>query len=256
MNIFIHRDGEQFGPYSEDDVLGYLRNGSLVASDFAWHEGAEGWTPLGSLPQFARFATRPDLPLPPSIPPPTSSTSTQPHSIEIAALPDASLGLYAASTLQPGEKALHKTALHWIMLVRAAMSAFLMMILWAPTLPILPFMGVFYVLREILGGALFLVPFSLIFTFVEVPLIVRFLTSEFVITDKRIILKTGFIGRHTTEIFISKIESVSVGQSVFGRIFDFGTVTIKGTGGSAESFANIAGPIQFRNSVQRIQSPH
>jgi hypothetical protein len=41
---------------------------------------------------------------------------------------------------------------------------------------------------------------------------------------------------------------------VIGRVLDFGTVIIRGTGGSEEPFQTIAHPLEFRNCVQRLQS--
>ena len=79
-------------------------------------------------------------------------------------------------------------------------------------------------------------------------------TSELVITDRRVIIKVGFIQRHTFEMFISKIESVAVFQSVLGRLLNYGTVEIRGTGGSSESFATIAAPLLFRDVIQLVQS--
>jgi hypothetical protein len=55
-------------------------------------------------------------------------------------------------------------------------------------------------------------------------------------------------------MFISKIESVAVYQGMMGRLFNYGTVEIRGTGGSAESFATIAAPLQFRDAIQLVQS--
>jgi uncharacterized membrane protein YdbT with pleckstrin-like domain len=79
-------------------------------------------------------------------------------------------------------------------------------------------------------------------------------TSELVITDRRVLIKVGFIQRHTFEMFISKIESVAVFQSMFGRLFNYGTVEIRGTGGSSETFSTIAAPLLFRDAIQLVQS--
>jgi uncharacterized membrane protein YdbT with pleckstrin-like domain len=79
-------------------------------------------------------------------------------------------------------------------------------------------------------------------------------TSELVITDRRVLIKVGFIQRQTFEMFISKIESVAVTQGMIGRFFNYGTVEIRGTGGSSESFATIAAPLQFRDAIQLVQS--
>jgi len=81
------------------------------------------------------------------------------------------------------------------------------------------------------------------------PLMDRW-TDEFAITNKRIIIKTGLIGRRTIELNLSKIESVNVDQSIFGRILGFGSVQIVGTGGTRETFTNINNPITFRKRFQ------
>ena len=67
-------------------------------------------------------------------------------------------------------------------------------------------------------------------------------------------IKVGFIQRQTFEMFISKIESVAVTQGMFGKMLDYGTVEIRGTGGSSESFATIVAPLHFRDAIQLVQS--
>lgn len=76
--------------------------------------------------------------------------------------------------------------------------------------------------------------------------------SEFVITNRRIIIKTGFIARNTFEMNLSKIESVNVDQSVMGRIFNFGSITIIGSGGTRETFHKISKPLKFRKAFQEL----
>jgi len=83
------------------------------------------------------------------------------------------------------------------------------------------------------------------------PLIDRW-TDEFVITNKRIIIKTGLIARKTVEMNLSKIETVNVDQSIFGRIFGYGKITIVGTGGTREWFPNIKNPLKFRRTFQEL----
>ncbi len=76
--------------------------------------------------------------------------------------------------------------------------------------------------------------------------------SEFVITNRRIVIKTGFISRSTFEMNLSKIETVNVDQSVMGRILNYGSITIIGTGGTRELFHNIAKPMEFRKAFQEL----
>jgi uncharacterized membrane protein YdbT with pleckstrin-like domain len=90
-----------------------------------------------------------------------------------------------------------------------------------------------------------------IFTLFIAPVIDRW-QSEFVITNRRIIIKTGFISRKTVELSLSKIESVNVDQSVAGRILGYGSITIIGNGGTRETFHNISKPMEFRKAFQEL----
>ena len=76
--------------------------------------------------------------------------------------------------------------------------------------------------------------------------------SEFVITNRRIVIKEGFIARRTFEMNLSKIETVNVDQTVMGRLLNFGSITIIGTGGTRETFHNIAKPMAFRKAFQEL----
>jgi uncharacterized membrane protein YdbT with pleckstrin-like domain len=76
--------------------------------------------------------------------------------------------------------------------------------------------------------------------------------SEFVITNRRIVIKEGFIARRTFEMNLSKIETVNVDQTVMGRILNYGSITIIGTGGTKETFHNIAKPMAFRKAFQEL----
>ena len=54
--IHILRDGQQFGPYSLEEVNTFLADGSLLPSDQAWYEGAPEWIPLTEVPGVALLA--------------------------------------------------------------------------------------------------------------------------------------------------------------------------------------------------------
>jgi len=73
-------------------------------------------------------------------------------------------------------------------------------------------------------------------------------TDEFVVTNRRIIIKKGWISYFTLEMNLGRIETVNVQQSILGRIFGYGRITIIGTGGTRESFRNVSRPLQFRRS--------
>jgi hypothetical protein len=48
---------------------------------------------------------------------------------------------------------------------------------------------------------------------------------------------------------LDKVESVDVGQSILGRLLDYGTVVVRGTGAGIEPLSNIAEPLKLRSFV-------
>jgi hypothetical protein len=153
------------------------------------------------------------------------------------------LGAYTAATLQPDECPLHQTTIHWMALSGSVIGAVLCLIVIVP-------IAMFAAWRDFYWAWLLLaMPAGIL---LSAAVTVR--TSELVITDRRVLIKVGFIQRHTFEMFISKIESVAVFQSMLGRLLNYGTVEIRGTGGSSESFTTIAAPLAFRDAIQLVQS--
>lgn len=74
------------------------------------------------------------------------------------------------------------------------------------------------------------------------------LTTEYVITNKRILIKTGFIQVLSTEIKISKIESISIHQTILGRILNYGTLIISGAGNPVVKIDYVPSPIFFKKT--------
>ena len=71
-------------------------------------------------------------------------------------------------------------------------------------------------------------------------------TTEIAITNKRIIAKSGFVSRTTTEINLPKVESLQVDQNVRGRIFNYGTIIVAGAGTPNLQIHGIKDPLSFR----------
>ena len=92
--------------------------------------------------------------------------------------------------------------------------------------------------------------FLILAIIVAFPLLIRYFTSEFAVTTKRVIVKVGLFHRHTLELVLAKVETVGVNQSIPGRLFNYGTITVTGTGGTQEHFKDIADPLLFRKQVQ------
>ena len=80
---------------------------------------------------------------------------------------------------------------------------------------------------------------------------IYFISSEFGITNHRVVAKEGFIKRKTMEVLLNRVESIQVEQGIWGRILNYGTVTICGTGGASDPFGKIRAPLQFKRQVQQ-----
>jgi uncharacterized membrane protein YdbT with pleckstrin-like domain len=74
-------------------------------------------------------------------------------------------------------------------------------------------------------------------------------TTEIVVTDRRVLFKEGFLRRRTMEMNMNKVETVDVVQSITGRIFNFGTVVIRGVGSSYEPLDMVANPLALRTAI-------
>lgn len=147
---------------------------------------------------------------------------------------------YIEQNLMPGEEVTYRATLHWIIYAGPVLLGLLGLILLVSSavsrgLPALTGLGV---LLLVVAGLLF---FSRWIT-------AR--TSEFAVTNKRVIIKVGLIRRHTLELLLAKVESVGVDQGVMGRILGYGSIVVIGTGGTKEPFKSIAQPLEFRKQVQ------
>ncbi len=78
---------------------------------------------------------------------------------------------------------------------------------------------------------------------------IRRRATEIVVTDRRVIFKRGLVSRHTVEMNVSKIETVDVEQGLAGRIWDYGTLLIRGTGSGFEPLIGVGAPLSIRNAI-------
>ena len=149
---------------------------------------------------------------------------------------------YVQKVLQAGETIAYETKIAWTT--------------YLPGLLVLIGAGVVYILIRVLFATP--PPYAdfvpLIILLLAIVILVRAWferwTTEIAITDRRIILKRGFIRRDTAEMNMDKVESVDVNQSLFGRLLDYGDVTVRGTGAGLETLRLIDKPLAFRNHVR------
>jgi len=79
---------------------------------------------------------------------------------------------------------------------------------------------------------------------------IRVSSAEFAVTNKRVIVKVGLLRRHSSEILLRQVEGIAVDQGLLGRLFNYGTLVIEGTGSDRTPYPGIGGPLQFRLAVQ------
>ena len=148
---------------------------------------------------------------------------------------------YVERHLLPGERVVYKTRLHWMLFVK-------------PGLLILGGLVLAGLLRRVaeppwlwmVGAAVALLGFVW-----WLAHYVELMTSEFAVTNTRLILKVGLISRYTTELLLAKVETIGVQQGLAGRLLNFGDLTVTGTCGAREIFHRVRDPIGFRNHVQQ-----
>ena len=151
---------------------------------------------------------------------------------------------YIQSVLQPGETVIRIGKIHWIAYVPGALvliaAAYLAYDAAGPH-TLLRFAPKFEwpIVYVVLAGA-FILLFRSWF---------RQWTTEIGVTDRRVIQKSGFISRKTAEMNIHQVERVEVNQSILGRIFDYGSIQIHGSGQGLEGLENVAEPLALRTSI-------
>jgi uncharacterized membrane protein YdbT with pleckstrin-like domain len=152
---------------------------------------------------------------------------------------------YVDHVLQPGETIRHVTSVSWVGYLPGLVLWLIAVVLlvyiapWSQDSAAIKLGGWIAVLAAFLVGAVLLIKHWW-----------RRFTTEVAVTDRRIIYKVGFIRRHTVEIHMDKVVSVDVDQTILGRLFNYGDITIEGAGdNSFEDLHMIDGPIEFRNHV-------
>ncbi len=154
---------------------------------------------------------------------------------------------YVERTLLSGETVFYRTRLHWIVLIRHATIGLILSVVGIALLTG-AFAGAAHEGKGALGmaGVLFLLGAA-----VSLGLgVVKRNATEIAVTNKRVLIKTGIFQRRTVELLLSKIESVGVDEPLLGRMLGYGSVVVRGTGGTPELFDRITNPIEFRRQIQ------
>ena len=144
---------------------------------------------------------------------------------------------YIEANLVPGERVLYRAKRHW---ATCAPIPSLFLFLTLVFLFMVPSFAVFFFLCSVATGAGFYL---------------SYVTSEFGLTDRRVLAKVGWLHRRSSEVLLSKIESIQVDQGIGGRMLGYGTLVVTGTGGTREGFIGIKSPFEFYKRMQMKITP-
>ena len=140
---------------------------------------------------------------------------------------------YVENNLSAGETVVYKAKLHFFLFVQPVIVLLLGYWFYISVNSVAHYIGL---------GLLILGLISLI------RRILLILGAEYAVTNKRVILKTGIIGRNAIDLVLAKCEGLQIKQSIWGRIFGFGTLTVT-TGGVTSSYPFIANPLGFKKEI-------
>ena len=146
---------------------------------------------------------------------------------------------YIDRNLIEGERVVYRTRLHWLVF---AMPILFTIVVLVPAA---------WFLYNGSGQAFAWVPL-VIALLVLLPAFIKRQSSDFAVTNKRVMMKSGVMTTRSVELLLNKIEAISVDQSLAGRMFGYGNIVVTGSGGTREAFSHIQSPLEFRRAVQSV----
>jgi uncharacterized membrane protein YdbT with pleckstrin-like domain len=164
---------------------------------------------------------------------------------------------YVEKSLVPGETLLYQTRHHWMVLLGPLLTSFVLValavVLFAESVLAKGGKGI---AAGVSSTGIHAMEFFAVFLLVVAIGTLAFgvakrNATEMAVTNKRVLIKTGMGSRRTLDLMLSRVESIGVEETFFGRMLGFGSVIVRGTGGTPESFLMIAHPQEFRRSVQQ-----
>lgn len=256
---FVRGGGKVYGPLDSSKLKKLVADGKIDQTTEVSQDQNGPWVAAGKIKGLfvqppipatpAPAAIAATVPVakvtPPAAPPPAPPAVASPPSPPPA---PSRRGGYVEANLLPNEQLVYRGKLHWLYFLR----------------PLLWFAAAFFLIRmgmnmnaserdtgtvaivlgvlAILGGILSTISHA-----------ITYLTSEFAVTNRRVIMKQGFIRRKTMELMLGKVDSLSVDQGIIGRLAGFGTVRVS-VATEKQSFPFLANPLEFRRQVQ-LQTP-
>lgn len=175
--------------------------------------------------------------------------------------------LYVQQSLSPDEEIIHIGHFHWFYTLTAVMAIF-----WGIVGCIAVIVGAIYFqenywkgfeldaswldkVQDLHPGVRIGAFFVFIFGVMRfASMMVTKATTEIAITNTRLIFKRGLVARYVGEMSIDRIEGVNVLQTVWGRIFGYGRIMVRGMGVGEVILPSISNPIAFRRAIEKART--
>jgi uncharacterized membrane protein YdbT with pleckstrin-like domain len=155
------------------------------------------------------------------------------------------MGRYIDENLAKDETLIYETKLHWVIFVWAGF----WLLLSLTSLLICLLLG----LSSFFAGKVLFIVSAFFFVLAAGLGILNYQdreSSEFAVTTKKVLIKTGVFSVKTLETQLDKISDISVNQGILERILGYGSVRVASTGGVQETYGRIENPIQFKRKIQ------
>ncbi len=133
---------------------------------------------------------------------------------------------------KPIDPTLYQSRLHWVIFIKSALVfliGIIVEILWGNWLG-LPLIGI----AIVLGAIDFL----------------NYLNSSIRITKDFITIQTGILVVQTRNVSRTQLESIDITQSIMGSFLNYGSLVVRGTGGTNAYFSPIADPLTCRRFIE------
>ena len=151
------------------------------------------------------------------------------------------MGNYVNRNLGQNETVIDETKLHWILFLKPIFFILLAIYLMVFLNSFVGQYGLY------VGCGLLIIG---IFSFLQ--RLIKYVCTEIALTNNRIIVKTGFIARNARDISLKKVEGIDVKQSILGRIFNYGSMNVRGTGSGEVWYNGIVDPYSFQSALNNI----
>lgn len=156
---------------------------------------------------------------------------------------------FADEHLNPGEELILNFKPHWKALVPAALWTLLIGIALGAVIWILPdsWRGAF---RTILFAVAVIA-----WMILALPPVIRWLSTEIVLTDERLVTRRGVIRRVTYDIPVDQINSVTIHQGLLDRILRAGNLVVESASDTGDQVIEaVPRPTDVQNTIARAKS--